>query len=102
MKKIKILLDYQCYPLWAYDEQGELICNDLIDELKNETEIKEILDYIQNIYDSLFVDNEVYFEYQGFENEEEKDGFIKKISRVIQLIESKVEKIYIVENKVNV
>ena len=34
MKKIKIFLHYQCYPLWAYDEEGELICNNIIDELK--------------------------------------------------------------------
>jgi len=102
MKKIKIFLDYQCYPLWAYDEEGELICNDIINELKNETEIEEILDDIQNTYDSLFADNEIYFEYQGFKNEEEKDVFLRKISKVIDLIQLKVGGIDIVENKVNV
>lgn len=35
MKKIKILLDYHCYPLWVYNEHGELIDNDIVDELRN-------------------------------------------------------------------
>lgn len=25
MKKLKLSLEYQCYPIWSYDEDGSLI-----------------------------------------------------------------------------
>lgn len=36
MKKIRILLDYRCCPIWVFDEKGELMRNDLPDELRND------------------------------------------------------------------
>lgn len=39
MNIIKIFLEYQCYPIWIYNEQGELVDNDLVEELKGEDEI---------------------------------------------------------------
>jgi len=102
MKKIRIMMDYQCYPMWVYNEQGELVCNDLISELKNVTEIEELLNDIQTSYDNLFIDNEVQFEYKGFEDAEAKGDFLSKVSSVIQLIKLKTGDKYIVENKVTV
>lgn len=95
-------MDYQCYPMWVYNEQGELVCNDLISELKNVTEIEELLNDIQTSYDNLFIDNEVQFEYKGFEDAEAKGDFLSKVSSVIQLIKLKTGDKYIVENKVTV
>lgn len=25
VKKIRIMLDYKCYPVWLYDEEGDII-----------------------------------------------------------------------------
>ena len=102
MKKIKMMMDYQCYPIWVYNERGELICNDLINELINEKEIEEMLNDIQNSYDNLFINNKIQFEYKGFYDEISKNEFLGKVSRVIQLIELKLGDEYVVENKVNV
>jgi hypothetical protein len=57
MKKIRLLLEYKSYPMWIYDENDELIDNDIIEELKSEKEINEMLMEIQVIYDSLFIDS---------------------------------------------
>ena len=35
-KEIRLMLEYECYPLWIYDEKGFLIDNDLIDEIKKD------------------------------------------------------------------
>jgi hypothetical protein len=102
MKKIKIFLDYQCYPIWVYDDNGELINNDLPDEIINEAEIGEKLEDIQNSYNHLFEDNDSCFEYKGFINEKDKREFLSKIERVMELLTSKLGDIYILENKVSI
>lgn len=100
MKKIKILLDYKCYPMWLYNEQGELTSNDLIDELKNEKEIEKLLKEIQKTYNSLFIDDGIQFEYKGFEDKAREDVFLNKIYTAIKLIKAKVYDKYIIENNV--
>lgn len=94
--------DYQCYPIWIYDEKGYLICNDLPAELKNEKEIGDILNHIQTVYDSLFVDDEIQFRYQGFAEETTKREFEKNVLKVLGLIESKVGKLYKIENRIGI
>ncbi|WP_196603017.1 hypothetical protein [Pectinatus frisingensis] len=102
MKNIRMMMDYQCYPIWIYDEKGDLICNDLPAELKNENEIGDILDHIQTVYDSLFVDDEIQFDYQGFADETAKREFEKNVLKVLGLIESKVGKLYKIENRIDI
>ena len=101
MRKIRILLEYRCYPIWVYNEKGEIVLNDVPNELKNEIDIQNLLTDIQDKYDSLFIDNKVEFRYKGFDNEVEKKKFISKISKVVQLIESKVGNTYKIENSIH-
>ena len=28
LKRIRLLLDYSCYPVWLYDENNEIVDND--------------------------------------------------------------------------
>ena len=37
MNTLKYSLEYHCYPIWNYDETGELSDNDLPVELRNDT-----------------------------------------------------------------
>lgn len=102
MNIIKIFLEYQCYPMWIYNEQGELIDNDLVEELKDDDEIDNMLLDIQNIYDSLFEDNAITFEFKGFSNEKEKKEFLKKIKNTVALIKEKLGDKYLIEDKVEI
>jgi hypothetical protein len=77
LKKIRLLLDYKCYPMWIYDENDELVDDDIVKELKSESEINEMLMAIQRIYDSLFIDDSKIFEYKGFVNSAERAEFIE-------------------------
>ncbi|MDQ0271343.1 hypothetical protein [Cytobacillus purgationiresistens] len=101
MKTIKIELEYQCYPMWIYNEKGELIDNSIANELANETLIVKALDEIQEAYDNLFEDNEVNFEYKGFAQEQEREQFLLLVSETVDSIKSKLSNVYRVENKVN-
>lgn len=100
MKKLKLLLEYKCYPIWIYDEDGELIDNNIVSELINEPSIIKALDEIQHTYDSLFEDNEASFEYKGFENEQKRQRFLNLVRETVSLIEKKLRNIYEIENKI--
>lgn len=102
MGKIKIYLDYHCYPVWVYNEKGELIDNNLPEELINDNEVDEAFTRIQDIYDSLFIDNSTEFDYKGFSKEDEKEEFLKMTESAIKLIMAKLGTTYVVENKVDV
>ena len=91
MNKITIDLEYGCYPVWIYHENGELAINDLPWELSEEKEIDEAFLEIQNIYDGLFVNCSAEPKYSGFKSEEEKLKFIKMKTGDIYIIEKKFD-----------
>jgi len=99
MNKIIIDLEYGCYPVWIYHENGELAINDLPWELSDEKEIDDAFFEIQNIYDCLFVNRSAEPKYDGFKSEEEKIHFIKMIDNAIDHIKMKTGDIYIIEKK---
>ncbi len=57
MEKIKIELDYKCFPVWIYNDNNELETNDLPEYLIGDETIDYIFVEIQKTYDNLFVDN---------------------------------------------
>ena len=98
MKKIKIILEYKCYPMWIYNEDNEFIDNDLVDELKDDSELDSILMNIQDTYDKLYEDDGLSFKYEGFKGENEKKKFILEVQSAIDLIKLKVSDKYAIEN----
>jgi hypothetical protein len=83
MKKIELLADYSCYPLWEYED------NDLVDNshpseypLREET-IKRLIKW-QEIYDGILNDNDPAS--SGFATEAQRIAFEKEgISLWVQL-----------------
>ena len=41
-KEIRLMFDYECYPIWIYDEEGNFIDNGLIDEIEEDDKIVAI------------------------------------------------------------
>jgi hypothetical protein len=102
MKKMKIYLDYQCYPIWVYDDNGDLICNDLPEELIKDKQLDETFVKIQNIYDNLFVDDSIEFKYIGFSNKEDREEFLKLIDNEVNKLKTKISDLYIFEEKIEI
>lgn len=100
MKKIKFYLEYRCYPMWIYDEDDTLIDNYIVSELTNQTLIIEALDKIQEVYDCLFQDNNISFEFVGFTEQQAREDFLKLVNETVYLIEKKLKNGYEVENKI--
>lgn len=102
MKKIRIYLDYRCFPLWIYDDNGDLLDNDLPKELLEDKEVDDAFVEIQNVYDSLFLDNSTEFRYIGFSNISDKERFIKMIDEAVNLIVFKLGDSYVIEKEIDV
>lgn len=102
MKKIKTYLDYHCFPVWVYNDNGELINNDLPKELSEDKEVDDAFVEIQNIYDGLFLDNSTEFKYIGFSSESDRKRYLKMIDDAVNLITSKLSDSYVIEKKVDV
>ena len=90
VKEIRILLDYQCYPVWLYDEDGDVIDTLLPEELREDAELDKKFDDIQSRYDGLFVDNSHEFAYLGFPTEKEKEKFLSDLNLAILELKEKI------------
>lgn len=71
------MLDYHCYPVWLYDEDGYVVDTLLPEELRDDAELDAKFDDLQARYDALYVDNEHEFYFKGFNSEEDKQQFLE-------------------------
>ncbi|WP_288567791.1 hypothetical protein [uncultured Treponema sp.] len=97
MEIIKIKFDYMCFPVWIYNENNELKTNDLPDYLIGDKIIDTMFVELQNIYNSLFIDDMEKFEFKGFLSDEDKNNFLNRVSYAVNLLTQKVNKSTIIE-----
>ena len=100
IKEIKIILEYKCYPVWLYDENGEITDTLLPEELRSDSELDSLFDNIQSEYDSLFIDNDKEFIYTGFENENDKQIFLSECRNAIEKLTAECHGKYKITNKI--
>lgn len=89
METLKLSLEYQCYPIWHYDSDNNLVNNDLPDELIQDKELDELLCEIQEIFDNLFTNNQVDFHSNSFKSNDERIKFINKIYNAVNIIKNR-------------
>ena len=90
LKKIRVMLDYRCYPVWLYDEDGDIIDTLLPEELRDDKELDEKFDDLQSRYDALFIDTAHEFKFFGFTSEEQKQDFLADWDRAVSELKKKV------------
>lgn len=91
IKKIRVMLDYRCYPVWLYDEDDDIIDTLLPEELRDDKELDEKFDDLQSRYDALFVDNAHEFTFAGFVSDEQKRCFLEDWDRAVSELKRKVK-----------
>ncbi|MBC1637508.1 hypothetical protein HB950_05470 [Listeria welshimeri] len=100
MSEVRLFLDYKCYPVWVYDEAGFLEENDLPDELKKNKDLDEKLTHLQDKYNNLFTDTEIEFRYNGFNDENEKEKFLREFTEIQKELKKKLKNKYKVVSKI--
>lgn len=101
MKRINLMLEYQCFPVWTYGEDGNLIDNNLPQELVGDSTIDSMCVDLQEEFDSLYHNDEKEFKYVGFDNAIIKEAFVKKIFQVLDELNQKVGNYYEIKNSIN-
>ena len=102
LKKIRLLLEYGCYPVWLYDENGDVIDTLLPEELRGDSALDSKFDDLQARYDSLFIDNPHEFSFVGFKSEAERKKFISDWEAAVHNLVKKINGKYVIQNDVRV
>lgn len=98
--KLRLLLEYHCYPVWLYDEDGDVVDTLLPEELRTDLALDKKFDDIQDRYDALFIDTPKEFAYVGFKNEEDKSKFIVDLQETIDELICKCNGRYLIQNDI--
>lgn len=96
MKRIVIKFEYQCFPLWIY-ENDTFIDNIFPENSDAYNELEKKFDKLQEIFDSLYIDNDIEFSYVGFNNELQKENFVKRVCDAVDELKVKLKKDYVVD-----
>ena len=65
-----MLLEYNTYCVWLYDENDEIIDNDIPPEWNDDQELTNAFMTVNDIYDTFFINNEKEFRYIGCKSKE--------------------------------
>ena len=94
INKIRVMLEYRCYPVWLYDEDGDVIDTLLPEELRNDRNLDKKIDELQSRFDNLFIDNDNEFRFLGFESDEQQEDFLADWDETVSELKRKVNGIY--------
>lgn len=100
VKTLRIMLEYRCYPVWLYDEDGNIVDTLLPEELRDDSELDSKFDDLQARYDALFVDNAHEFDFVGFKNESDKEAFLRDWQIAIMDLREKTQGRYIIIDEI--
>lgn len=101
-KEIRLMLEYQCFPIWIYDENGHFIDNDLVEEIREDEKMISMLEELQDKFDSLYLNNKVEFKYVGFVLDEDRKEFEERVSHIYGNLCSLLDGKYDVKNLIDV
>ena len=99
--KIRLMLEYNTYCIWLYDENDQIIDNDNPPELEADEELTNAFMAVSDLYDSFFIDKDREFRYVGCPDEQTKDKLNALIHRAVELLINKTQGRYIIQNNID-
>ena len=100
IKKIRVLLEYNTYCLWLYDENDEIIDNDNPPEWNDDSELTDAFMAVNDLYDSFFIDTDKEFKYVGCPDTETAKKLQTLFDQAMNLLYQKNAGKYIIQNDV--
>lgn len=101
IKRIRVMLDYGCFPVWLYDEEDDVIDTLLPDELRQNAELDAKFDDLQARYEALFINDGKEFSYKGFKSDEEKRKFLEDWQIAVDELVAAIDGKYPVSNEIS-
>ncbi len=101
IKKIRLLLEYNTYPLWLYDEDDEIIDNDNPPEWNDDQQLTDAFMAVSDLYDTFFTDSDHEFRYIGCPDEATRSKLTSLITDAIKMLTRKNNGKYIIQNDIS-
>lgn len=100
IKKIRLLLEYNTYCIWLYNENDEIIENDNPPEWNDDQELTDAFMAVSDIYDTFFIDNEKEFAYIGCKDESTLKQLKSAVDFAISILTAKNDGRYQIVNDI--
>ncbi|MCF0123211.1 MAG: hypothetical protein HUJ67_03765 [Ruminiclostridium sp.] len=101
IKTIRLLLEYNTYCIWLYDEDDEIIDNDNPPEWDSDIELTNAFMAVSDLYDTFFVDNEKEFMFIGCPDMETAQKLKDLFVTALDILNKKNNGKYIIKNDVS-
>lgn len=101
IKKIRILLEYNTYCLWLYNEVNEIIDNDNPPEWNDDQELTDAFMAVSDLYDSFFVNSKKEFSYKGCPDQQTAEKLKLLFKDAMEILYEKNNGKYIIQNDVS-
>lgn len=100
-KTIRLLLEYNTYCVWLYNEDGEIIDNDNLPEWNEDAELTNAFMAVSDVYDTFFIDNEKEFAFVGCPDKETEQKLKDLFAIALNLLVKKNNGKYQIQNDIN-
>ena len=101
IKKIRLMLEYNTYCIWLYDENDEIIDNDNPPEWDNDEELTNAFMAVSDLYDTFYIDSDKEFGYVGCPDEETREKLKALIDNAVNLLMVKNNGKYMIQNDIH-
>jgi len=101
MERLRLLLEYRCFPVWIYSEDGEIIDNGLPEQFSKNTKLESLCSMIQEEFDSHYTNDGIVFQYNNFSNTSEIEQFSKKVEEMEKILREECRGNYEVINDID-
>lgn len=101
IKTIRLMLEYNTYPIWLYDQDGEIIDNDNPPEWDDDSYLTDAFMAICDLYDTFFINTEKEFAFVGCPDAETGEQLRALASKAIRYLEKKNAGKYVIQNELD-
>jgi hypothetical protein len=89
IKKIRLMLEYNTYCIWLYDEDDDIIDNDNPPEWDDDKELTDAFMAVSDLYDTFFIDNKQEFRYVGCKDEKILQQLNEAVAHAVKILMDK-------------
>ena len=102
IKKIRVMLEYNTYCLWLYDEDDELIDNNNPPEWDDDQELTDSFMAVSDLYDTFFIDSRTEFRYIGCKDSKKMEKLQRLIDTALDILYKKNGGKYVIQNDIHI
>lgn len=101
IKKIRLMLEYNTYCIWLYNENDEIIDNDNPPEWKDDQQLTDAFMAVSDLYDTFFIDTDKEFSYKGCPDIATREKLQTLVSKAVDILMKKNNGKYIIQNDIS-